>query len=219
MCSDRTNSYKSTALITLAIFVAGCTFAGLTVAASTVAAQDDQTSLGDAARKVRTEKKNEPASKTFTNENLPKTDAGISVVGQAPAAAAAPAASPAPAAAAASDDKSADKSSTNPASPAPATAPVSVAQMAVQHELDAALIQKDQLEKELDLSQRDYSLQEQQALQNPKFNFDRDAQAHLTELHQGIDDQKAELEKVKTHIADLQKKLEDMNKGSEPGSK
>ena len=218
MRSDRSNSYKSKALTTLAIFVAGCTFAGLTVAASSVAAQDDQTSLGDAARKVRTEKKNEPASKTFTNENLPKTDAGISVVGQNPASAPAPTAAPATPAAAA-DDKSADKSSTNPASPAPAAAPVSVAQMAAQHELDAALIQKDQLEKELDLSQRDYSLQEQQALQNPKFNFDRDAQAHLTELHQGIDDQKAELEKVKTHIADLQKKLEDMNKGSEPGSK
>ena len=217
MRSDRAEFRKSNALITLAIFVAGCTFAGLTVAASSVAAQDDQTSLGDAARKVRTEKKNEPASKTFTNENLPKTETGISVVGQVPAAAAAPAASPAPAAA--TDDKSADKSGTNPASPAPAAAPVSVAQMAVQHELDAALIQKDQLEKELDLSQRDYSLQEQQALQNPKFNFDRDAQAHLAELHQGIDDQKAELEKVKTHIADLQKKLEDMNKGSEPGSK
>src|SRR5580704_15851076 len=118
MRSNRTNFYKSKALITLAIFVAGCTFAGLTVAASAVAAQDDQTSLGDAARKVRTEKKNEPASKTFTNENLPKTDTGISVVGQNPASAPAPSA--APAAPAAADDKSADKSSTNPASAAPA---------------------------------------------------------------------------------------------------
>ncbi len=78
MLSNISVPRKATALITVAIFIAGCAI----VAGAAVA--QDQTSLGDAARKVRTEKKSEPASKTFTNENLPKTDAGISVVGPNP---------------------------------------------------------------------------------------------------------------------------------------
>ncbi len=97
--------------------------------------------------------------------------------------------------------------------------PVSVAQLATQHDLDDAVKQQDRLEKEIDLAQRDYSLQEQQALQNPNFKTDRDTQAHLAEVRQGIDDQKTELDRVKAHVADLQKRLDEMNKGSEPGSK
>jgi hypothetical protein len=216
MRSHRVSFHKATSLVTSGIFIAGFGLAGLLAAAAPVAAQD-QTSLGDAARKVRTEKQSGAAPKTFTNENLPKTDAGISVVGQAPAASAAPATTPAPAAA--PDDKTADKPAATP-TPATATgAPPSVALLAIQHDLDDSLKQQDRLEKEIDLSQRDYSLQEQQALQNPRFNTDHDTQAHLAELKQGIADQKTELDNVKAHIADLQKKLDEMNKGAAPGSK
>lgn len=206
MRSDGRFSRKTTVWITLAILFACSAIAGLSASAARAAGpQEAQTSLGDAARKVRAEKKNEPAPKTFTNENLPKTDAGISVVGQ-----------PVPAT---TEAKPAEKPATDATSAAPATPTLSPAQLALQHELDEAMKQQDRLEKEIDLAQRDYSLQEQQALQNPNFKTDRDAHAHLAELHQGIDDQKAELDKVKASITDIQKRLDALNKGPESGSK
>jgi hypothetical protein len=174
------------------------------VSAPAVRAQQDQTSLGDIARKLREEKKNEPAGKTFNNENLPTTDKGISVVGQPAPSTEKPAETPA---------ENANPSAT-PSSPAATSASL----LSVQHQMDEALKEKDDLLKQIDLAQRNYGLQREQLMQDPHFKDNGDGQATLNELQQGIDDLKDSLTKVNDHITELQQKLDSLHNQANPGS-
>lgn len=188
----------------------------VSLAAPAARAQANQTSLGDAARKVREEKKNQPAAKSFNNDNLPKTDAGISIVGAPPAEPAAGEEKPAEGAKGTESTKGSEKSAKASADEL----------LSVQHQLDEAVKEKDALMKNIDLAERDFALQQQQAQQNPMFTQDRDAHAHLADLQQGIDDQKASLDKLNEHIAELQHHLDELHSqtggsgsGSNPSSK
>lgn len=175
------------------------------VSAPAVRAQQDQnqTSLGDIARKLREEKKNEPAGKTYNNENIPATDKGISVVGQAPPSSAEkPAETPA--------------ESTNPSGAKSTTGPAS--QLSLQHDMDEAMKQKDDLLKQIDLAQRDFGLQQEQLMQDPHFKDNGDGQAQLNSLQQNIDDLKDSLTKLNDHITELQQKLDSLHNQAAPGS-
>jgi hypothetical protein len=175
------------------VLMAGLAFGPL------ASAQQEQTSLGDIARKLRQEKKTGPAAKTYTNENIPTSDSAISVVGQ-PAA----------------EQTVEEKAEETPAEPA-AGAKTVKPELALQHELDEAVAQRDDLEKEIGLAQRNYELAQQQAAQNPDFlEDDPGGKARLEALRQGIIDQQEELDKLKQHIADLQQKLDALHQGPEP---
>jgi hypothetical protein len=173
------------------------------VSAPGVRAQQNQTSLGDIARKLREEKKNEPAGKTYNNENIPSTDKGISVVGQ-------------PAGTSAEKPAETPAETTNPSTSSPAATSSSL--LSLQHQMDEALKQKDDLVKNIDLAQRDYNLQQEQLMQDPHFKDNGDGQATLNQLQQNIDDLKDSLAKLNDHITEIQQKLDALHNQANPGS-
>lgn len=186
----QSRSFLSCALLACAMLLAG-----------SASAQ----SVADAAKRAREQKKQEPATgKVWTNENVPTTGNGVSVVGEAPAPVAAEPGEKSGGAAAAVKDKT-------PAA-AKAATPEEIAKKRadLQAQLEEARKDQERLEKELDLAKRDLDLQTQQAYTNPQAMSDGSAQTQIAPYRAVADSKSAELDAVKTKIAELQKQLDEL---------
>lgn len=155
--------------------------------------------LAEAARKAREQKKDQPkATKVWDNDSMPDVAGTINVVGQeAPATdnstAAAPAANQnngAPAAAGAAG---------TPASPTAGGA----TKDQLTAELNAAKEQLESLQKDLDLQQRQFTLDQQMWLSKPDHDGDREGAASL-KTQQDVIAQKQQ------QVADAQKKVDEL---------
>jgi len=164
--------------------------------------QQNPPSVADIARQTRAAQQQSPTkAKVYTNDTIPKSSKGVSVVGQ-------PAPAPvAPADAKAASDAAAKTGEVAGAAPAK---PKTLAEL----EADLAQAQKDLdlQSKELDLAKRDFVLQQQAFYTNPMANQDQAGQAQLAEAQKQIDAMQAEVDKATAHIAELQAKLDEMKK-------
>jgi hypothetical protein len=162
-------------------------------------------SVADAAKRAREQKKQEPTTgKVWTNENVPTTGNGISVVGEAPAPAASESAEKS------GDATAADKTKTPPATKAATPEEVAKKRADLQAQLEEARKEQERLEKELDLAKRDLDLQTQQAYTNPQAMSDGSAQTQIAPYRAVIDSKSAELDAAKAKIAELQKQLDEL---------
>ena len=162
-------------------------------------------SVADAAKRTREQKKQEPATgKVWTNENVPTTGNGVSVVGEAPALAATDAGEKPGDAAAADKDKAPGA--------AKAMTPEEIAKKRadLQAQLEEARKDQERLDKELDLAKRDLDLQTQQAYTNPQAMSDGSAQTQIAPFRATVDSKTVELDAAKAKIAELQKQLDEL---------
>jgi chromosome segregation ATPase len=176
------------------MFLAG--LVSVAAAPPTALAQDQQTSLGDLARRAREQKKRErnPA-RVWTNDNLPAAErADVNVVGPpAPAETANEAAEPA----AASEERDQE---------------IKIKETALKE----AKEQLARAEKELNLLQRDLDLHRQQFYSNPDYTRDADGKAQLDDLSRQIDTKLREVQQAKEKVASLERQLEELKRTSAP---
>jgi predicted RNase H-like nuclease (RuvC/YqgF family) len=154
-------------------------------------------SVADAARKARAQKKNEPAvAKTYTNDDLPSIEGGVSSVGAAPPAVDS------------KDEKKADASASTKA--APATQPTDVKKdeaywrkrfSALHEKLDLAERELDVMQRELNLDQRQYYADPNQALQQ---QYSRD---DINQKTDKITRKQKEVDDLKQQVTDLEDEL------------
>jgi hypothetical protein len=215
----RVHSFGS-ALISGALVLAGCASCLFLVAAAAQAEQQAPPTVVEAAHQARTDKKpTGQSAKVWTNDNLPANDGAVSIVGQ-------PAPVPVPVADKAADkaaDKTGDESDAaktgDKAAPDAAKAGAgsddpAKKQLEIEVALDQAKQDVDRLGKELDLAQRDYSLQQQQFLMNANSSEDTDGQAYLAGVKDQVDAKQQELDKAKAHLEELQAELDQLHKNS-----
>jgi hypothetical protein len=204
------------ALISAALVLAGCVSSLFLVAAAAQAEQQTPPSVVDAARQAHADKRpTGPSAKVWTNDNLPADDGSVNVVGQPPPA-------PVPAADKAADKtgdqsdaaKTGDKAAPDAAKAGAGSDDPAKKQLEVEVALDQAKQDVDRLEKELDLAQRDYALQQQQFLMNANSIEDTDGQAHLAGVKDQIDAKQQEVDKAKAHLEELQAELDQLHKNS-----
>jgi hypothetical protein len=168
---------------------------------------DDSTSIADAARRSREMKKEQPKStKVWDNDTIPTKPGDVSVIGQAPAAAA----SDDSAAKSTDDDaKAADKTAapaSTPAAPAADRAEASeTAQKiaAIQADIAAAKSHLQSVKADLDILQRTFVLDSQMYYSKPNYVADKDGAAK-------IDGEKAEVDAKQQEVADAQMKVDQL---------
>jgi len=161
--------------------------------------QNQQTSVAEAARRAREQRKNAPkAAQVWTNDNLVSlSGAAVSVIGipaQPPARVEADAEAKKPAGGAA-EDKEQDLKK--------AEAKLAEAKKGLERD-----------EKELDLLQRDLLLQRQQYYTSPDYASDTEGKARLDSLAGQIEGKQGEVQRDKEKIAALEKKVEDLKRSS-----
>jgi hypothetical protein len=192
-------SLRKAALMAACISLLGGS-AGLVAAQQQTSDQSSNAqSLGDVARQVRKESKNEPKSaKTFTNDDVEAIKAGgISTVGVKPSAP--PAQNAATAAA---------KSST-PAEPAKGEEYWKKRFSEARQKLALA-------EKELDIMQRELNLNQMQYYSDPNKSLQQqNNREEINEKTKKIDDKKAEVAQLKQALVDLTDELRQA--GGQPG--
>ena len=176
-------------------------------AASFATRQQSAQSVAEAARRTREQKKQEPANgKVWTNENVPTSGTGISIVGEAPATPP-PDAATKPGDAASTDKPNAAGASTKVLSPEEITKK----RADLQAQLEEARKDQERLEKELDLAKRDLDLQGQQAYSSPMALSNSSAvDAQLQPYRESMNSKADALEKTKAKIADIQKQLDEL---------
>ena len=166
-------------------------------AAATAQTQDQQVSLGDAARRARAQKKNAPrAARVWTNDSLASlSGTAVSVVGVL----------------------------TPPPEPAKAESPAAESAAGGEEELkkaEAELAEAkkelERAEKQLDLLQRDLRLQRQQYYSNPNYTSDNEGKAKLDALGAQIGAKQGEVQRAKEKVAALEKKVEDLKRSASP---
>ncbi|MGH9745275.1 MAG: hypothetical protein ACRD59_04100 [Candidatus Acidiferrales bacterium] len=176
--------------------------------------QQGDSSIADAARRTREQKKEQPKSaKVWDNDTIPKKPGDVSVIGPSAAApddsaaaapagaadgstapadanAAPPAAQPAPAA----DSDGADKSE-------PSKAAAELA--AIQTDLAAAKSNLQTAKTDLDVLQRKFTLDSQTYYSKPNYVADKDGGAR-------IDAEKADVDAKQQEVADAQMKVDQL---------
>jgi len=191
----------------------GMMLAGVLCAAGwafAAAAQDTSTanqepSLGDAARKARAEKKNEPPAKqVWTDENLPKTphpEAAAAAEGGGEAAAEAGAGEKGAAKAAGASAEEENKKKAE-------------LEASWRGKFITAHKKLDDDQKDLDLMQREYNMKKEQYYSDPntamreQYNrYGGGRGPELNDLQKKMDDKKQEIEKDKQAISDLEDQL------------
>jgi hypothetical protein len=152
-------------------------------------AQPAVSSLAEASRHAREQKKDQAkAVHVWNDDNLPKAE-GVSVVGQTPTA---------------SGNASATAGSDNSAA-APAPAPENLA--AVTSELNAAKEHLQSIQRDLDILQRKYGLDEQMYLSKPEHQNDREGAAQLKGEQNQIAALQAEIVEAQKKVDLLQSRL------------
>ncbi len=159
-------------------------------------APDKNQELLEAARKAREAKQNAPKAKyVFTNDNIPKSGGGVSVLGSTPPApAAAPSKAAGAAAAAASEEKSEEDKRKEEAD--------------WRKKFADARARLATAEKELDILQRELNLNQQQYYSDP--NVAMREQYSRSDINKGkaaIDAKKIEIEQLKKAIDTLEDEL------------
>ncbi|HEV8385613.1 MAG TPA: hypothetical protein VGQ11_12140 [Candidatus Acidoferrales bacterium] len=149
--------------------------------------------LLEAARKAREAKKNAPKAKyVFTNDNIPKSGTGVSVVGTTPPS---PAPSKAGAAAAAEEEKKSDEDKRKE-------------EAEWRKKFAEARARLATAEKELDILQRELNLNQQQYYSDP--NVAMREQYTRTDINKGraaIDAKKIEIDQLKKTLETLEDEL------------
>ena len=173
--------------------------------------QDDSTSVADAARRTREQKKEQPkAAKVWDNDTIPKKPGEVSIIGQTAAGAAGDSAAKdtagnGPAASAESAANTANTSS----EPAPAASAgekndrdkLAGEIAAIQADLNAAKSQLQTVKADLDIAQRKFNLDSQTYYSKPNYVADRDGAASIAA-------EKADLESKQQAVADAQMKVD-----------
>ncbi|MHB8484847.1 MAG: hypothetical protein ACYDCM_03805 [Candidatus Acidiferrales bacterium] len=179
----------------LLIFVPAISFAGF--ADVPQSSQQSSQSVAEAARKAQEKEKEAPRAKTvWTNDNIPNTPGGVSVVGQ-----------PAP------SSSSTAATSTEPApEPANAKAPseadkekLAAERAKASSDLEDARKQLDGLKTDLDIAQREYNLDAAQLYSTPDYSKDQQGQAK-------VDAEKATIAVKQQAVDAAQKKVDDLEK-------
>jgi len=176
-------------------------------------AQSDQTApttLADAARRAREQKKEQAkATHTWDNENIPKTPNEINVVGEAPAAD--PNAGTTAKAAVPSGDASASTASPQgtPAQGAPpaGAAAKAVDKSEVESQLAAAKDLLQSLQKDLDILQRQYTLDQQAFYGKPDYANDTAGAANLKAEAGQMEAKRQQVAEAQAKVDALQAKL------------
>jgi|HubBroStandDraft_5_1064220.scaffolds.fasta_scaffold62392_2 hypothetical protein len=169
------------------------------------AQQQEQDPVAAAARHARDQKKDQTkAAKVYDNDSLPNVPGAINVVGQAPSASDA-SANPPPADQAAA----AASGQANNAAPGAAAKPADAA--AVSSELESAKAKLLSLQKDLDILQRKYALDEQMFLVNPNKDSDREGAAALR-------NQQSQMAVKQQEVADAQKRVDELQAKLGPGA-
>lgn len=167
-----------------------------------------QDSVAEAARKAREQKKNQPKSaKVFTNDNILAEPGRVNVVGSAPPPAETEAKAAAPGAA----------NGKAPAAEEKATQPEETKGEAYwRKRFTEARGKLRTAEKELDILQREYNLQQQQYYSDPnkalRQQLDR---SDLNNQFKAINDKKQEVAQLKQALSDLEGELR--RAGGDPG--
>jgi hypothetical protein len=176
-----------------------------------VAAQQQQESVAEAARKAQAQKK--PSTKpvaVITNDNLDTIKGTVSVVGQEPA--------PAPETPAASEDKTATAGKETEAKAAPAEEkkpPVKDEAYYKQKFSDARKKLADD-QHELDILQREYNLKQQQYYSDPNTAMRQQYNRQdLTDTQNKINEKTTAVAQDKQAISDLEDSLRES--GGDPG--
>jgi hypothetical protein len=149
------------------------------------ASTGQQESLAEAARRAQEQKKEEPKpTKVWTNDDVPKTDADLSIIGP-----------PSEAASAESSEES--KTEKKPAA-------MTAAEKAdLETKLEDAKEQLASLKIDLNILERKYPLDEQTYLSNPNHEHD-------TAGAEALDDEKQQIADKEKEIAEAQKKVDDL---------
>ena len=150
-------------------------------------------SVVEASRRAREQKKDQAkAGHVWNDDNLPKAEP-VSVVGQTPAAENASAGTAAPSGGA------------SPAAAAPGPSAADLA--AVTAELTASKERLQSIQKDLDILQRKYGLDEQTYLSKPEYKNDREGAAQLKSEQNQIAALQAEIVEAQKKVDLLQSKL------------
>ncbi len=187
---------------------------GIAAAQEQSAQQAQPSALSEAARRSRDQKKDEAKpARVWDNDNIPKTPGNISVVGQSSDAAAAE--SPAENGEHAANPPAADQAAVTPAPAAPSTEKSAQEQAATLSELTSAKGQLQSRQKDLDILQRKFSLDQQTYMSKPDYASDKAGAAKMKQ-------EETEVGAIKQDVADLQKKVDalqaklDSAKGNTP---
>jgi hypothetical protein len=161
--------------------------------------QQDQ-SVAEAARKAREQQKEAPKAKvTWTNDNIPTTPGGVSVVGQPSAAA--------PASNAGNETE--ERPAAQSASSGNETPSGDAAQ--IQSELQDAKKQLDDAKQDLDILQRKYTLDAAQYYGTPNYSDDQKGQAMLNGEKTQIAAKQQAVGAAQKKVDDLEKQLQALN--------
>lgn len=157
-----------------------------------------QDPVAAAARRARDQKKDKTkAAKVYDNDSLPNTPGGINIVGQAAPEGGTVANVPAP-----DQGTAVAQGQANP----PATAkPVDAA--AASAELTSAKEHLQSLQKDLDILQRTFTLDQQMYLSKPDHDSDREGASRLKNEQDQMADKQQEIADAQKKIDDLQAKL------------
>lgn len=179
----------------LIIFVQGISFSGF--AAAPQSSQQSSQSVAAAARKAQEKEKDAPKAKTvWTNDNIPNTPGGVSVVGppaSSSSSAAATSTEPAPASANANALTEADKEKLAPE------------RAKALSDLEDARKQLDSVKTDLDIAQREYDLDSAQFYSTPDYSKDQQGQAK-------VDAEKSVIATKQQAVDAAQKKVDDLEK-------
>jgi len=171
-------------------------------------ARPQETSLADAARKAREQKKAPPKdAKVWDNDTISQTTGRISVVGQTP-----------PPVEAAAESKPAAEDKT--AAPAEGKAPEKTAEekTALETELAAAKDALATVKTDLDILQRKYGLDRQVFYGRTDSASDKAGAAALQDEQSQIDAKQQEVADAQKKVDELQEKLKAAGAGAEKSS-
>ena len=188
----------------LLIFVAGISSAGF--AAAPQSSQQCGQSVAGAARKAQEKEKEAPKAKTvWTNDNIPNTPGGLSVVGQ-----------PAPS----SSSAVAGSTESTPAN-AKATAEPDKEKLAAERakalsDLENARKQLDSMKTDLDIAQREYSLDSAQLYGTPDYSKDQQGQAKVDAEKSAIAAKQQAVDAAQKKVGDLEKVLKSLGGEEKP---
>lgn len=172
-------------------------------ASSPQPSQQQTPSLGDLARRLREQRKDQPKSKqVWTNDNIPTTPGAISIVGVPP--------TPEPVAKTEKEDKDIPKDAKHDQ------------KLKGIAETEGALLTAhktlDDLRKDFDLFERQLNLDSQQFYGTPDFSSDREGQAKIDAETALLEVKRQEVAAAKQKVDDLEAALAEL-KGETSGEK
>ncbi len=172
--------------------------------------QGDSTSIADAARRSREQKKEQPkGTKVWDNDTIPRKPGAVSVVGQTPATDATDDSAAKPAdgdANAVGQTASTDSTTSTPLAPAADKSEGSKASAelaAIQTDLASAKAHLQTAKADLDIVQRKLALDSQMYYSKPNYSADKDGAANIAA-------EKTDLEAKQQEVADAQMKVDQL---------